>query len=176
MDDGIRESRCVDEKSSERRESDEDARQEHVKDVDAERTLRKKVYIEEYFERYRRKKMVVMVSGWRGIRRRDEIRKELIGIPVGSKLIHGDCAGADRIAGEIGKRLGLDVVACPPDWKRGKYAGLEQNKSMISKYKPDLLLAFHPIGGLTRGTRHAVEYAAYRVPVIRLVEVAQKKK
>ncbi len=32
-------------------------------------------------------------------------------------MIHGDAAGADRIAASAAKRVGLDVVAVPAQWE-----------------------------------------------------------
>lgn len=70
-------------------------------------------------------------------------------------LIHGDARGADRLAGEWAQDRGIQVLACPADWKQhGRIAGPIRNRQMLDK-KPDLVVAFP--GGA--GTRNMVEIA-----------------
>lgn len=57
-------------------------------------------------------------------------------------LIHGDARGADQMAGEWAVERGVEVLACPADWKRhGRGAGPIRNRQML-EHKPDLLVAF----------------------------------
>ena len=80
-------------------------------------------------------------------------------------LIHGDARGADRLAGEWARERGIEVLACPADWKRyGRGAGPKRNRQMLDE-RPDLVVAF-PGGS---GTRHMVliaEDAGVKVIVV----------
>ena len=80
-------------------------------------------------------------------------------------LIHGDCRGADKIAGYIGKRLGFNIEAHPADWdKYGKKAGPIRNTEMVDS-GTDLVLAF-PIGN-SYGTKDCIRKAEQRgIPIV----------
>ncbi len=70
-------------------------------------------------------------------------------------LVHGDARGLDRIAGQWAENAGIEVLACPADWKaHGRAAGPMRNKQML-EHKPELLVAFP--GG--RGTADMVRKA-----------------
>lgn len=60
-------------------------------------------------------------------------------------LIHGNCRGADQIAGDIALHdMELPVIAVPAKWGReGKAAGPKRNAYMLKNCGPDLVLAFH---------------------------------
>ena len=78
---------------------------------------------------------------------------ELKGCP--SHIIHGAAKGADAMADEFGKRMGVRVTAFHPNWKEdGSAAGPLRNELMLQQ-KPDLVVAFP--GG--RGTADMVERA-----------------
>lgn len=83
-------------------------------------------------------------------------------------LIHGDCRGADKLAGKIGLELGFEVIAVPASWEvtddtprwavryhQGRAydvrAGALRNDEMLAM-QPELVLAFHddPQSGGTR--------------------------
>ncbi|NLX94715.1 MAG: DUF2493 domain-containing protein [Rhodopirellula sp.] len=83
-------------------------------------------------------------------------------------LIHGDARGADRLAGEWARDRGIQILACPADWKRfGRGACPKRNRQMLAE-KPDLVVAF-PGGS---GTSHMVIIAEEAgVKVIRAEEV-----
>ena len=71
-------------------------------------------------------------------------------------IIHGDAAGADRVAGQVAAKLGLEVWKFPANWARyGKSAGPRRNYQMIQEGRPTHVLAFP--GG--RGTQNMVEQA-----------------
>lgn len=80
-------------------------------------------------------------------------------------LIHGDCRGADKIAGYIGKTLDFNMEAHPADRNRyGKKAGPIRNTEMVNS-GADLVLAF-PIGN-SYGTKDCIRKAEQRdIPVI----------
>lgn len=77
-------------------------------------------------------------------------------------LIHGAASGADSLAGEWAVRNGIELIACPADWKRyGRRAGPLRNRQMLD-LSPDLLVAFP--GG--RGTADMIAAAKERgVPI-----------
>ncbi len=87
-------------------------------------------------------------------------------------LIHGDARGADRLAGEWARERGIEVLACPADWKRyGRGAGPKRNRQMLVE-NPDLVVAF-PGGS---GTSHMVIIAEEAgVKVIRAGEAGGGK-
>jgi hypothetical protein len=71
-------------------------------------------------------------------------------------LIQGGAPGADFMASEFAKWMGIPVQTFPADWDRyGKSAGPRRNKQMLDEGKPDLVVAFE--GG--KGTANMVEQA-----------------
>ena len=71
-------------------------------------------------------------------------------------LIHGGASGADTIAGAWAKEQGITVWVYPADWaKYGKAAGPMRNRDMLTRGKPDLVVAFE--GG--RGTANMIKQA-----------------
>lgn len=71
-------------------------------------------------------------------------------------IIHGGARGADRLAGQWAKDMGVPCVGHPADWdKHGKKAGVLRNIEMFDKYRPGAVIAFK--GG--RGTAHMVSYS-----------------
>lgn len=84
-------------------------------------------------------------------------------------LVHGACRGADRIAGEEGRRLGFRVREVPARWDLyGRGAGMRRNVEML-KYRPDLVLAFHEDLKDSRGTAHMVRLAQEASIPVRVV-------
>ncbi len=72
-------------------------------------------------------------------------------------VLHGGAQGADTIAGDIAKKMGLEVEVFIPDWDLyGKQAGFVRNKQMVDT-GPDLVLAF--VKGESRGTSDTVTRA-----------------
>ena len=70
-------------------------------------------------------------------------------------VIQGAARGADTLAAIAARRLGIEMIACPADWKaHPRSAGPIRNREML-KYKPDAVIAFE--GG--NGTADMVEAA-----------------
>ena len=104
--------------------------------------------------------MKVLVTVDRAWQNWAAIWRELAKLPPDTRVIHGGCRGADRIAGHIAKALGMDVVAYPADWNtHGKAAGPIRNSMMLRHERPDLVLAFHPDLKHSRGTADCVRQA-----------------
>ena len=80
-------------------------------------------------------------------------------------VVHGGCRGADRIAGEVARDMGLDVDVHRAEWKRlGREAGPVRNEQMAES-GADVCLAMP--GG--RGTESMVRIAQqWRIPVERI--------
>jgi hypothetical protein len=111
----------------------------------------------------------ILICGDRNWKDFAAIKRELHNLPHGSTIIHGDCRGADKIAGYIAKQLGLEVVAFPADWKNhGRAAGPIRNKQMLDDGKPDLVIAFHPDIASSKGTADMVKQARNRGLEVRI--------
>lgn len=75
-------------------------------------------------------------------------------------IIHGNCRGADKMAGYVAKKYGLTVLPFPANWKKyGNAAGPIRNKQMIDEGKPDLVVVFHNDLSKSRGTKNMVQQA-----------------
>lgn len=74
-------------------------------------------------------------------------------------IIHGGARGADTIAGEYAKSLGLKVIERKANWKKyGKAAGPMRNSKML-KLKPDICFGFHNDIKNSKGTRGMLKKA-----------------
>ena len=71
--------------------------------------------------------MRVLITGGRNFDDRDLMWSSLDRLHAEhhfTLLIHGDAKGADRLAGAWAEERGIEVLACPADWKRyGRGAG-----------------------------------------------------
>lgn len=104
--------------------------------------------------------MKVLICGSRNWTDREMIKRQLENLPKGSIVIHGACRGADRIAGEVAKSLGLTVHEYPAEWDRyGKRAGILRNMEMFDNEDPDIVYAYHEDLKSSKGTKHMVSYA-----------------
>ena len=100
----------------------------------------------------------VIVCGSRRWRDRERISNRLFELPVTSVIVHGNAAGADRIAHQEAQKLGLLVEPHPADWERhGKAAGVIRNQEMAA-LGADLCIAFWD--GSSVGTQHMMTAAA----------------
>ncbi|MCI0700345.1 MAG: DUF2493 domain-containing protein [Planctomycetia bacterium] len=106
--------------------------------------------------------MRVIVAGavaWADV---EAIRRELTKLPAGTVIIHGDCAGADAIAGKVATELGFAVEAMAKiaadyaKYQRAAWKGL--NERMIAT-GAELVLAFHPDFESSNGSKHLAELA-----------------
>lgn len=80
-------------------------------------------------------------------------------------IIHGEARGADRLADDAARDLGLRVESYRADWSQGRAAGPIRNKQMLAS-GADLVVAFP--GG--KGTAHMVSIAREAgVPVLEVL-------
>jgi hypothetical protein len=74
-------------------------------------------------------------------------------------VIHGAARGADTLAGQAAKELGLDVLEFPADWATyHKSAGPIRNRQMIAQ-DPDFVWAFHDDIRSSKGTKDMIRVA-----------------
>jgi hypothetical protein len=106
--------------------------------------------------------MRVIVSGAVGWTDAGAIRRELSRLPAGTVVVHGDCAGADEIAGRVAAELGFAVEAMSKSaedyakYQRLAWKGL--NERMLAGGAA-LVLAFHADIERSQGSRHMIEIA-----------------
>lgn len=82
--------------------------------------------------------------------------------PHTTVLICGMARGADRIAYDLAKRMGMHVMEFPADWdKHGKSAGPIRNREMLNA-NPELVIAFHDDLENSKGTKDMVTIAKRR--------------
>ena len=106
--------------------------------------------------------MRVIVAGAVAWADEQAIRRELAKLPAGSVVIHGDCPGADEIAGRVAAELGFAVEAMDKNeqdyakYRRAAWKGL--NERMLAT-GCELILVFHPDIAASRGSGHLIELA-----------------
>lgn len=80
-------------------------------------------------------------------------------------IIEGECRGADIMAKEAAKELGIPFEPYPADWNKyrrkiGKNpAGMIRNAQMLKEGKPNLVIGFHNNIEKSRGTKNMLELA-----------------
>jgi hypothetical protein len=114
--------------------------------------------------------MLVLICGDRNWTDAEMIREAIFGGMVKYGLftvVHGDCRGADRIAGEEARKAGLHVVSMPARWAvYGSAAGPIRNRAML-ELKPNRVWAFHDDIDASKGTRDMARAAGEAgVPVV----------
>lgn len=113
--------------------------------------------------------MKVLVCGDRNWTDYGSIKYALLYVGA-THVVEGDARGADRIAGEVAKDLGLELSVYPADWgKYGRAAGPIRNRQQLDTEEPDIVLAFHQNIAESKGTKDMVKYAkskGYEVHVI----------
>jgi hypothetical protein len=115
----------------------------------------------------------IIVCGSRKWRDRDAISRRLAAIPPPLDqvvIVHGNAAGADRIAHQEAEKLGLLVEPHPADWDSyGKLAGPIRNMEMAA-LGADLCIAFWD--GASKGTAQMMRCARARAIPVEVVEEA----
>ena len=106
--------------------------------------------------------MRVIVAGATAWSDAGAIRRELVKLPPGTTVIHGDSPGADALAGQVAAELGFSVE--PMAKTREDYAKYRRaawkalNERMLAR-GVELVLAFHPDIQASRGSGHLIELA-----------------
>lgn len=101
----------------------------------------------------------ILVCGDRNWTNERVIKDFIEKLPDDVIIIHGNCRGADLIAGKYSLNRGLTVITYPADWERyGKSAGPIRNKEMLDE-EPHLVIAFHNNIEKSKGTKNMIEQA-----------------
>jgi hypothetical protein len=101
--------------------------------------------------------MRVLVCGSRSFNDYQLLERTLETLPI-TTIIEGEARGADTLARRYGVGRGLDVIPFKALWdKHGKAAGAIRNTEMLTKGRPDIVVAFWD--GESRGTRNMIEQA-----------------
>lgn len=90
-----------------------------------------------------------------------------VGSVEGLTIIEGGANGADTLAGEVARGLGLELEVYEAEWKKyGRAAGPIRNAAMLAS-GVDLVLAFHHDLEASKGTANMVRLATRAgVPVV----------
>ena len=114
--------------------------------------------------------MRVLVCGSRDWTDAALILETLRGVAEVTVVIHGAATGADTLAGDAARTLGIHVLPFPADWERhGRAAGPIRNQQMLDEGKPVLVLAFSENLNSSRGTADMVARARLWGVEVRLV-------
>jgi hypothetical protein len=106
--------------------------------------------------------MRVLVAGAMAWADAEAIRRELVKLPSGTTVVHGDAPGADALAGQIAAQLGFVVEPMAKNkhdyakYKRGAWKAL--NERMLAT-EVELVLVFHPDIDASRGSKHLIQLA-----------------
>jgi hypothetical protein len=113
----------------------------------------------------------------------EAIRAELGRLPAGSVVIHGDAPGADALAGQVARELGLTAVRMVKNdanaqayGRRAAWKGL--NARMLQQ-GVELVLAFHTELGdpaQAHGTRHATQLVEQQGIPVRVIAGAGSRR
>jgi hypothetical protein len=112
--------------------------------------------------------MRVVVAGSTRWTDAEVIRRELAKLPAGATVVHGDSPGADALAGELARELGLRVEPFRKetgDYRRYRRAAWQRLNERMLESGVQLVLAFHPElhePGKARGSKHLIHLAQKR--------------
>lgn len=73
-----------------------------------------------------------------------------------SRIVHGDCRGADRMADKWCRSMGIKAIPVRAEWTRlGRAAGPIRNQRMLDEHAIDVLVAFPGNNGTADMVRRA---------------------
>lgn len=103
---------------------------------------------------------VILACGSRYWTDRETISFALSNYSKESLVVAGGCRGADTIAVEEARKLGMKTAIEDAKWHLyGDSAGPIRNKLMLEKYNPDVVLAFCNDLNRSKGTKNMVSLA-----------------
>jgi hypothetical protein len=104
--------------------------------------------------------VIVLICGDRNWTNFKIIEDFIVTLPTGTVIVEGDCRGADKISGYLGRQHGYRVIAVSAKWEKyGDAAGPIRNQEMLDLYKPELVVAFHNDIEHSKGTKNMVTKA-----------------
>ncbi len=105
--------------------------------------------------------MRYLVCGTRNYVGFQMMRRVLSRLRKDDVVIEGEARGADMMARNLARELGLECLAFPANWdKFGKAAGVLRNQEMLKQGRPDCVYAFYMNEAdynNSRGTRDMVK-------------------
>lgn len=113
----------------------------------------------------------VLICGDRNWTDKEAIKRVLSAYPKDTVVIHGGngtvdkktkkiVKGADMLADEAARELGLEVIVFKPNWARfGRGAGPMRNRDMLTEGCPTECIAFHHDIAKSKGTKNMVTQA-----------------
>lgn len=118
--------------------------------------------------------MIALFCGSRDWKDRGAIEADMFPIAMADPeaiVVHGGARGADEIAGEVARQLGLHVAEVRALWPLfGRGAGPRRNEAML-RLKPDVVYAYPLSGPGTRGMINLARACGVEV-VVRSSEAA----
>ena len=110
--------------------------------------------------------MIILACGSRDWDNQEIVRAALQELDESSVVVSGAARGADSIAADLAREMGLEVWEFAADWEAyGKRAGMMRNLQMLDQ-NPDQVWAFWD--GQSRGTAHTVRAARKRGIQVRI--------
>lgn len=110
--------------------------------------------------------MKILVCGGRNYWKPSNVNRALARVHAErgiTQLIHGGAPGADKLAGDWAKEVGVEARVFQADWKGlGKAAGPMRNQRMLDEGQPDAVVAF-PGGAGTLDMVSRAEAAGLKV-------------
>lgn len=104
--------------------------------------------------------IIVLMCGDRNWNNFKVVEEIILTFPKDIEIVEGDCRGADKISGFLGRKHGLIVHAEPANWTTyGCMAGPIRNRLMLSKYHPKEVFAFHNNINSSKGTKDMINAA-----------------
>jgi hypothetical protein len=106
--------------------------------------------------------MKIGITGSRHFDNAEIINAAIKAVPAATEILTGGCTGADTIAENVAKKLGLPVRTYLPKFKTDTTTPyhprwyLKRNEAIVDEC--DVLLAFFA-GGKSKGTQYTVNYA-----------------
>lgn len=107
--------------------------------------------------------LILGVVGGRDFSDADLMREMLLEVDP-ERVVSGGARGADRLAANVSKRLGIPLIEYLPDWKTyGKGAAFRRNALIVAASTH--LVAFWD--GKSKGTKNSIEQAEKKgIPVL----------
>ena len=113
----------------------------------------------------------ILVCGDRNYRDYNKIWSILSEFDSDTTVIHGNCRGADKMAGFAAELQGMKVLTYPAEWKKyGSSAGPIRNNRMLVEGEPDVVIAFHENILKSKGTKNMMEQACEKDVDVILIE------
>jgi hypothetical protein len=104
--------------------------------------------------------VIVLICGDRNWNNFKVIETFILTLPKETIIVEGDCRGADKISGYLGRQHGYHVIAVSAKWEKyGLAAGPIRNQEMLDRYKPELVVAFHNDIEHSKGTKDMITKA-----------------